>query len=242
VLDLPAGTAHVWWASRADAAPHLDALLDATERARWTAYRRNEDRERFLVGCALAKSAIAGYTGQRPADVKLDRACARCGKPHGKPAVPGSSLQLSVSHSGGKIAVAVADLTPVGVDVEQADGRAPGGEDPAALARYVMSDAELSGLTPGAADGTHRFLVTWTRKEAVTKATGDGLRVAFRDVVLSPPDASPRVVAWPYPEPPELVSLFDLDASPGYVAALAVLGDCNAVLPADGSSLLAVGA
>lgn len=231
-----ANTAQVWWARRGDAAPDLAALLDDTERQRWHAYRREEDRQRFLVGCALAKAVAASHEGGRPRDIELDRTCTQCGKPHGKPFAKGSALELSVSHSGDRIAVAVTTGTPVGVDVEQADKRArnPGGENAEALARYVLSDVELAALD----DPSAGFLVAWTRKEAVTKATGDGLRIPFREVIVSAPTQPPELIAWPYPEPPESVSLFDLDPGPGYVAALAVIGPCDTVISQNGAALL----
>jgi 4'-phosphopantetheinyl transferase len=236
------GIAEVWWARRRDAAPRLTELLDETERLRWGAYRREADRDRFLVGCALAKTVIAGYTGRRPQDVRFDRTCRRCGGPHGKPVMVGGGVEHSVTHSGDLVAVAVA-RSPVGVDVEQADGRTRplGGDgDPEALARLVLADGERAALA--AADPAVRaraFLVAWTRKEAVTKATGDGLGVSFKDVVVSPAGQPPRLVAWPYPPAPRGVSLFDLDAEPGYLAALAVIGRCAGVRARDGSALLA---
>jgi 4'-phosphopantetheinyl transferase len=237
-----AGAAHVWWARRLDASDRHAGLLDDTERQRWVAYRRDEDRERFLVGCALAKTVLAGYAGLRPADVRFDRTCPRCGRPHGKPVIKGSALSHSVTHSGDLVAVAVA-RTPVGVDVEQLDGRARplGGDgDTQALARLVLADGEqatLAAVHPSAR--TREFLAAWTRKEAVTKATGDGLRVSFRDVVIVTDEGTPRLVAWPYPQAPDSVSLMDLEAAPGYVAALAVLGRCDTVRARDGSALLA---
>ncbi|HJY00070.1 MAG TPA: hypothetical protein VJ351_04565, partial [Streptosporangiaceae bacterium] len=82
-------TAEIWWARRQDAAPRLAGLLDDAEQERWAAYRREADRERFLVGCALAKTVVAASTGQRPAQVSFDRACHQCGQPHGKPSVRG---------------------------------------------------------------------------------------------------------------------------------------------------------
>jgi 4'-phosphopantetheinyl transferase len=229
--------AQVWWARRGDAAPDLVALLDDAEQQRWQAYRREEDRQRFLVGCSLAKAAVASHEGGRPQGVVLDRTCTQCGKPHGKPVVKGSVLELSVSHSGDRVAVAITVGTPVGVDVEEAGkrGRSPGGEDLDALTRYVMSDVELAALADRSPEA---FLVAWTRKEAVTKATGDGLRVPFREVIVSAPGQPPRLIAWPYPESPESVSLFDLDAGPGYAAALAVIGRCDTVVPRDGTALL----
>ena len=252
-LDLPPdGTADVWWARRQDASDRHAGLLDATERRRWAAYRRDEDRARFLAGCALAKTVLARYTGLRPADVRFDRTCDQCGEPHGKPVIEGGVIEggveggvveHSVAHSGDLIAVAVA-RTPVGVDVEQLDGRPHplGGDgDPDALARLVLSAAERAVLAAVPPAGRARaFLVAWTRKEAVTKATGDGLSAAFSDVVVAADAGPPRLVSWPYPRSVRSVSLLDLDVAPGYVAALAVIGRCEAVRARDGSALLAV--
>jgi len=237
----PAGTVDVWWARRHDAADGHIALLDDTERQRWAGYRRGADRERFLAGCALAKMAIADYSGQRPGDVSFDRTCRNCGRPHGKPALRGGRLELSVAHSGDLVAVAVA-AAPVGVDVEQLEGRTRplgGDRDPDALARLTLADTERAALAAVPPPGRARaFLVAWTRKEAVTKATGDGLRAAFRDVIVAADHGRPRLVAWPYPQTPESVSVHDLDTEAGYVAALAVIGRCELVRARDGSALL----
>jgi 4'-phosphopantetheinyl transferase len=235
------GTVDVWWARRQDAAPHHAELLDETERRRWAAYRREEDRERFLVGCALAKTALAACTGRRPEQITFDRTCRQCGQPHGKPVIRGGGPEHSVAHSGDLIAVAVAGA-PVGVDVEQLDGRARrlGGGDPEALARLVLAGEERAALAAVPPSGRPRaFLVAWTRKEAVTKAKGDGLRIPFADVVVAGDAGAPCLTAWPYPQAPEEVSLLDLDTAPGYVAALAVIGRCEAVRARDGSALLA---
>lgn len=256
-------TATVWWARRQDARPELAALLDATEHERWTSYRQAADRERFLVGCTLAKAVVAVSSAAAPAaasaapaaasaaaapaasaggaaEVTLDRTCPRCGSPHGKPKVKGGDLELSVSHSGDRIVVAAARATPLGVDVEDAAGRPRGGDDPEALERYVLSGAELAAfVAQAAADRRRDFLVVWTRKEAVLKATGDGLNVALRDLVITAPAAPPEVLAWPYEQEPGTVTLRDLDAGPGYVAALAVLGRCDEIISRDGTALLA---
>ena len=104
----------------------------------------------------------------------------------------------------------------------------------------MLSEAERAALAAVPADGRARaFLVAWTRKEAVTKATGDGMRAAFSEVVVAADAGPPRVESWPYPRSPRDVSLLDLDAAAGYVAALAVIGRCEAVRARDGSALLA---
>jgi 4'-phosphopantetheinyl transferase len=244
--DLPDGTADVWWAHKLDASDRFAGLLDDTERQRLARYRSEEDQQRFLTGCALAKTVLARYTGQPAAGIHFDRTCAQCGRPHGKPVLAGDGWARdgwahSVSHSGDLVAVAVA-RNPVGVDVEQLDSRRRAGAaaDPEALAKMVLSGPEqaaLAAIVPSSR--ARQFLVAWTRKEAVTKATGDGLSVAFSDVVVAADHGPPRVLSWPYPRDPAQVSLRDLDTEPGYVAALAVIGRCETVRPQDGSALLA---
>jgi 4'-phosphopantetheinyl transferase len=204
----------VWWANRADYRDELTGLLDETERARFATYRRPADQERFAVGCALAKGAVARRLGTTPSVVKFDRSCSDCGGTHGKPRVAGA--ELSVSHSGDAILVAVADA-PCGADVEELADR----RDVAALSRLVLGEGEQ-------ARDEREFLRVWTRKEAVTKATGDGLRAPFSQVIVS--GEPPKVSSWPYPGPPEEVTLLDLDAPPGYLAALAVLGPVTTLI------------
>jgi hypothetical protein len=197
------GTVDVWWARRQDASPRYAGLLDEVERRRWQAYRREADRDRFLVGCALAKTVLAGYTGLPPEQVSFDRTCRRCGEPHGKPAIRGGGIEHSVSHSGDLIAVAVA-RSAVGVDVEQADGRARpvGGDgDPEQLGRLVLADDERAALA--AADPAIRALAcspgptrrprrmcpcstwmcgrdTWRRSRSSAAAPGCGLATGRR--------------------------------------------------------------
>ena len=239
---MTSGTAHVWWARRQDAGPGHVALLDETERRRWAAYRRDADRDRFLVGCALAKTAIAACTGRRLAEVSFDRTCRQCGKPHGKPATRDSGVEHSVTHSGDLVAVAVA-TAPIGVDVEQLDRQWHGQGDASALAPMVLAAQEQAVLAamPPPARG-RQFLIAWTRKEAVTKAIGEGLRASFSDVIVAADAGAPRLVSWPYPHPADGVSLHDLDPGPGYVAALAVIGRCELVQAGDGSALLSASA
>ena len=82
--------------------------------------------------------------------------------------------------------------------------------------------------------------VARTRKEALLKATGDGLAVAPATITVTPPDAPPALVAWTAAPPlASAAHLFDLDPGPGHVASLAVLGARLAVVERDGDGLLA---
>jgi 4'-phosphopantetheinyl transferase len=226
----------VWWAARADAEPGLEALLDHIERERWLAYQSDDDRDRFLVGCALAKAVLAHYVRASPETIRLKRICPTCGKPHGKPVLPRSGVDLSLSHSGDIVVAAFATGGGVGVDVEAVAG-APFDVDE--LRRLALSDEEARAVDEmDASERRRAFFVSWTRKEAVSKAVGAGLAVPLRHVVVSSAREPPRLVGWPFVVPPDAISLFDIGSEPGYAASVAVLGGCETVREHDGSALL----
>jgi len=204
----------VWWAAPSFAGPDHVALLDPAERERDAALRRAEDRARFRTGSALIRLAVARYLGTAPADVAIDRSCVHCDRPHGKPRV-GGGLEVSVSHSGDLVALAVTRGHAVGVDVEQ--GRST--VDYRELAATVLAPIEaewLATVDDGALPAA--FLRYWTRKEAIVKATGEGLRTPLASVVVTPPDAPPAALH------AGGIELFDLHPDDGYAAAVAVLG------------------
>lgn len=222
MLDLPAAEVHVWWAEpRLD--PSWQALLDPTERGRFEAYRRAEDRARFLTGTALVRTIYGTELGIDPAAVKLDRRCSDCGRPHGKVRLfdGPSDIEVSVSHSGDWVLVAAYRGYPVGVDVESVNPDL----DHAELARIAMTEAERERLA-AETDKAMSFTTTWARKEAVVKALGEGLRTPLNGFAVSPSNEDARVVSWP--QRADLVArihLVDLASDPGHRAAVAVLGD-----------------
>src|SRR4051794_37321895 len=109
---------HVLWARPSAGWAVADGWLDAAERGRRDALLRAEDKARFVTAAGLLRLAVAERLGIAPGAVAVDRACPDCERPHGRPAVPGAGLEVSVSHSGDLVAVAlVAGETPVGVDV-----------------------------------------------------------------------------------------------------------------------------
>jgi 4'-phosphopantetheinyl transferase len=208
----------VWWGRTADARPGLVGELTAAERSRLNAYARDEDKSRFLVGATIVRRVLADKLDLSPADVPLDRSCPDCGRQHGKVTVDG--MQLSVSHSGDRIVVAFHPTDAVGVDVELINP----GIDPESLAAVSLSEleaAELAAFEPEAR--ARAFTQYWTRKEAVVKATGDGIRADLRKVVVSAPDQPPALREWAGYDGP--VRLVDLPAGVEYAAALAILSE-----------------
>ncbi|MFI7412540.1 4'-phosphopantetheinyl transferase family protein [Streptomyces sp. NPDC049627] len=221
--ELPKGTVHVWWATVGDVRPHHRHLLGEQERERLAQLRRDGDAARFVMGCALIRLAVSRYTDIAPRDVPVVRECDGCGGPHGKPrAAVGESLELSLSHSGEHIALAVARETPLGIDVESDDGTI----DLPGLAPRVLSPMEAPGYAELAESARRRrVLSVWTCKEAALKATGDGLRFPMNRLGVEDPEGTPRLTHWEgRPWLAEEMRLARLDAPAGYAAVLAVLG------------------
>ncbi|MGO9319215.1 MAG: 4'-phosphopantetheinyl transferase family protein [Solirubrobacteraceae bacterium] len=173
-----------------------------------------------------------------PTVVPLVRNCPDCGEPHGKPRVPrsvGGGIELSISHAGELVAVAIATATPVGVDVEQVEGR----RDVRDISALMLSDVEhREQLELDVSDRKRAILISWTRKEALTKAVGFGLRLSPRDIEITSAQDPPRLLAWTRGLPPEDVTLCDLPGHPRHVACLAVLGRCKSIVELDADGLL----
>jgi 4'-phosphopantetheinyl transferase len=238
VPALVPGTCQVWWAGLDDVGPEHCALLGDDDRARRSRLLLIDDRQRFTAAWAVARVVLGAATGVLPRHVEVDRTCPGCGAQHGKPWLPmAPDLHLSLAHSGSCVAVAVARGSPVGVDVEAVVQLAP--TDLALLAGETLAAEERADLDR--APEQHRaraFTTYWTRKEAVLKATGEGLATPLDELVVSPPSCPPRVLRRPSPAPAGRVSMHTLHPPHGHVATLAVLGDPLRVVEAAAGPLL----
>jgi 4'-phosphopantetheinyl transferase len=213
----------VWWAGPVapEHAPTLVGLLDAHERERLGRFRRPDDRARYLAAHALVRLVLGG-DGRSAAALVFDRTC-RCGAAHGKPVLPGGP-GFSLTHAGALVGVAVRPDGAVGLDVEQVRALT----DLAALAEHVYSPAERARHT--AAD----FFRIWTRKEALLKATGDGLAAPMSAITLADDGA---VEQWPGAPGP--MWLRDLTPTPDHPAAVAGPGPrVPEIVEADGDAVL----
>lgn len=227
----------VWWAHPTSADARLLELLDNSERARFERFRFAADKSRFLAAHALTRLVLASRIGTDPTAVEIRPSVCSCGQPHGKPRLFGEhhDLEFSLSHSGGRVVVAITTMAPVGVDVEEIR-RLTDIKEMAAVALAEPERRELFRFPES--DRSTAFLTYWTRKEALLKATGDGLSRPTIDVVVSAPDEPAAVLGWRRAPAPQ-AQIFSLSPGPGHLASLAVLtGDRVRVRQHDGDPIL----
>ena len=97
----------------------------------------------------------------------------------GKPVIKWHpEIHFNFSHSGNVVLCAI-DNQPVGVDIEMPRKITP------SLIAYTMNEDERA-IIESAPDQLMTFLSFWTKKEAVLKLTGEGIRSDLKTVLAKP--------------------------------------------------------
>ncbi len=215
---------HVWRAAldqTASQRQYFQRHLAADERARAARLYFERDREHFIVARGVLRDILARYLNREPGSLSF-----RYGS-HGKPALAGNDdeagIRFNISHSRGMALCAVALGREVGIDIEQVRADLAIVE----IAERFFSPREVATLLLlPALEQRPAFFRCWTRKEAYIKARGEGLSIPLDgfDVSLAP--GEPAALLGVRPDPVDSIrwSLEDLDAAPGFAAALAVEG------------------
>lgn len=162
--ELSPGEIHLWW-FRLDGSVSGGHSLSPDEIARAEAFAFDHLRRRFVAGRHALRRILATYAGigSRSLEIGPD--------PRGKPVLlQAAGIHFNLAHSGEVAVLAVARDGPVGIDVERRRSL----DDLEAMIARVLTPEEAATLPRAArADA---FWTAWTRKEAVAKATGLGLR------------------------------------------------------------------
>ncbi len=212
---------HLWWCRLERGGEDFDgiaSLLSPEESARAERFGTDTLRIRWITGRAALRMALGSTLGVDPAAVALRRGV------RGRPelADAGSGIDFNVSHTRGVALIAItrglAEGTRVGIDIEHRD-REVGADRLARKFLTPREQATLANLGPDVR--RQRFLRHWTCKEAMSKATGDGLAAPFRrlDVEISDP---PRLVDGPPPYIPGHWSLSYAKVTDEWLATVAL--------------------
>lgn len=205
----------LWWATLGTSDEDLARVSDwlaPAEHARAARFGREFLSRRYIVGRALLRWVLGHAIGVPPAAVPIMRGA------RGRPKLEGDSgIDFNVSHTEGVALIGIARQGRIGVDVEHA-GRSVRADG---LARKFLTPAEQATLAPlPEAERRTRFLRYWTCKEAMSKATGDGLSAPFRELDVKLADTI-ELVQGPAPYEPSRWRLHAVDVPAGYLATAA---------------------
>jgi len=211
----------LWWCGLERTPAELAVIartLSTAETARAARFGTDALRHRWMAGRAALREVLAMTLGVAASEVALRRGV------RGRPQLADGNARLdfNVSHTRDVALMAIAHeaapATRIGVDIEHTEREV--GVD--RLEKKFLAPRErerISGLSPDMR--RRQFLHYWTCKEAMSKATGDGIIAPFRqlDVELGDP---PRLLAGPPPYVPENWSLHRAALPPEWFATVAI--------------------
>jgi len=136
-------------------------ILTEAELAKSLQYLKNTDRKRYIVSKYLSKILLSKVTNNDPSSIKFSISTNK------KPAAEG--IEFNISHSGNCLLITFSP-SAVGIDIETIN-RSFKFET---LLNECFSVEEIDFINSGE-DKLLFFYTLWTRKEALLKATGEGL-------------------------------------------------------------------
>ena len=215
-LVSPAAGVALWWVpldASEEALARMSTWLAPEERARAARYGRESLARRYVLGRARLRWILGRAVGVPPAEVPIVRGA------RGRPQLEGDAgFDFNISHTEGVALIGIARDGRIGVDVEHSARivRADG------LARKFLTPAEQATLAPlGESERRTRFLRYWTCKEAMSKATGEGLSAPFRELEVALADTI-ELVHGPAPYEPSRWRLHTVEAPADFVATVAL--------------------
>ena len=216
-LDLSSDRVQIWQVQlNSQPVEVLRELLSPDECQRADRFVRPIDRHSFIAARGILRTLLGRYLHRSPESIEFGYA------ERGKPFLAGDSLSLefNLSHAGGIALYAFARHRRVGIDVESFREL-----DILPLAERFFSDREyrqLCNYPPKVQPAA--FFSLWTAKEALLKATGEGLQgLSGVEIALDADNLMPSLrsmasstSAW-YLQP--------LEVGTGYKGAVAIEGE-----------------
>lgn len=187
--------------------------LSPEEHARAARFGRVALARRYIAGRALLRWLLARTLELTPRAVTIVRGL------RGRPQLADAAgIDFNVSHTDAIALIGLTRQRRIGVDIERADRsvRADG------LAHKFLTAAERATLAPlPESERRVHFLRYWTCKEAMSKATGDGLSAPFRQIEVALADRI-ELASGPDPYRPQRWQLGRVEVPAGFLATVAL--------------------
>ena len=174
---------HVWATTLAVAPDILEtyaATLSPDEMARANKFKFAKHRNRFIAGRGALRAILGQYLSVGPAGLRF--AYSANGKPDFAEDFAGSGIHFNLAHTADLAMIAITRIGEIGVDVE---GVRPVKNVDELVGRFFSPrESELFQKVPDEQKPV-AFFNLWTRKEALLKATGEGITRSLSLVEVS---------------------------------------------------------
>lgn len=151
-------------------------MLDPTEREQAGKFKRERLRLDYVFIHARLRELLADYVNANPAQLQIHRT--QFGKPY-LPDFP--DVKFNLSHTGDRMAVAIALDCELGIDIELNKHRHT---LPALVDKCFAESEKHYWLGLPEVEKSQVFYRFWTRKEAFVKATGRGIALGLNNCVV----------------------------------------------------------
>jgi len=221
---------HVWCASLdrpTSTVQSYAGLLSDDEQERAKRFHFSRDRDHFIISRGLLRKLLGRYLAIKP--ILLEFHYTRYGKPFLQGCSEGSVVNFNLSHSHGKVIIAITRGREVGIDIEHI--RTVPEADHIAEQNFSCGEYAAYQSLPESRK-QQGFFNCWTRKEAFIKAVGEGLSLPLDQFEVSLAPDEPAKLKYIEGDPGGIArwSLQALKINADYAAAIVVEGtNCRIV-------------
>ena len=216
------GDVHVWAASLRITFTELEAfaaVLSSDEKERAGKFKFEKHRNRFIAGRGALREIAGQYLQAKPAALRFEYTTN--GKPVFANEFASAGLHFNLAHSEDLVLIAVTRIGAIGVDVEWV--RLVKEMDELVARFFSRREAQLFQKL-GNEEKPDAFFNLWTRKEALLKATGEGITrsLSLVEVSFLPGEPARLLAVAGDPSKAAQWTIRELSPAEGFAGALAV--------------------
>jgi 4'-phosphopantetheinyl transferase len=164
---------HVWQCSTSapfEVISSFYSKVSAEEKIKAGRFRFSRDQHRYVISHGLLRTILGAYVEEGPSELIFEKT--NSGKPFLATKTRKGRIQFNMTHSEDVVCYIMSRENEVGIDIEYVKPNF----DWYSIAKVYFTFHEMSLLESLPGDEQIRtFFTLWTRKEALLKATGEGL-------------------------------------------------------------------
>jgi 4'-phosphopantetheinyl transferase len=174
-IPVASGIIHIWSARYSDLGryyPILSSFLCAEEVIRAAEFKKQKDAQNYILRHGLVRAVLGQYIQEEPGKVLFVHGM--CGKPDLDPESNDQDIRFSLSSTGEMVCLGVTRRSGIGLDIVKTTTHCRISE----IGQYLFTPGEREWIARTNPDRrSNRFFRIWSLKEALLKATGNGVKM-----------------------------------------------------------------